>query len=102
MAKVPIRIVLADEAKADLKNIYYRIIEKTKSVQNAKNVRADIIRVSKNIHFVEQYQVDEFLGEPFRRMVVRHFKIIYKPKNESEIRILQIFDTYQSPDKMRD
>jgi len=102
MTKVPIRIVLADEAKADLKNIYYRIIEKTKSVQNAKNVRADIIRASKDIHFVKQYQVDEILGEPFRRMVVRHFKIIYKPINENEIRILQIFDTYQSPEKMRD
>ena len=102
MTKVPIRIVLADEAKADLKNIYYRIIEKTKSVQNAKNVRADIIQASKNIHFIKQYQVDEILGEPFRRIVVRHFKIIYKPINENEIRILQIFDTYQSPEKMRD
>jgi plasmid stabilization system protein ParE len=100
MKKPTVRIVIANEAKADLKNIYYWIIEKTKSVQKAKNIRADIIQASKDIHFVEQYQVDEFLGEPFRRMVVRHYKIIYKPVNEKEIRILQIFDTYQSPNKM--
>lgn len=96
-----IKIVFANEAKADLKRIYYRIVDKTKSLQNAENVRSDIIEASKSIHFVNQYQVDEFLGEPYRRMVVRHFKIIYKPKNENEIRILQIFDTHQNSQKMR-
>ncbi|MNL51362.1 hypothetical protein D3C87_1744550 [compost metagenome] len=55
---------------------------------------------SKNIHFVEQYQVDEFLGEPYRRMIIRDYKIIYKIHSQTEIRILQIFDTRQNPIKL--
>jgi len=45
--------------------------------------------------------VDEYLGEPFRRMVVRHYKIIYKFQSPEEIRILKIFDTHQSPLKLK-
>ncbi|MBK5212588.1 MAG: type II toxin-antitoxin system RelE/ParE family toxin [Flavobacteriaceae bacterium] len=89
------------QAKGDLKNIFERIKGKTKSIESATNVRTDIIETSKNINFVEQYQVDEFLGEPFRRMVVRHFKIIYKIQSDTEIRILQIFDSYQHPKRLR-
>lgn len=65
-------------------------------------MRTDIIDASKNIIFVDQYQVDEFLGEPYRRMIVRHFKIIYKIKSKTQIRILQIFDTYQHPNKLEE
>lgn len=74
---------------------------KLKSPQGAKNVVRDIIKQSKSIHFTEQYQVDEFLGEPYRRMVVRNYKIIYKIQSEAEIRILQIFDTRQNPIKLK-
>ncbi|OEK07290.1 hypothetical protein A8C32_17785 [Flavivirga aquatica] len=101
MTKTNIKIVFANEAKADLRFIYERILEKTKSIVNATNVVTDILEASKKIHFVEQYQVDEFLGEPHRRIVVRHFKIIYKPVGNKEIRILQVFDTYQNPIKLR-
>lgn len=45
-----------------------------KSIQGAKNVIRDIVSQSKNIYFVEQYQVDEILGEPYRRMIVRDYK----------------------------
>ena len=88
----PIKILWDNQAKADLKLIFEFI--KLKSLQGAKNVIRDIVAQSKDIYFVEQYQVDEFLGEPFRRMVVRNYKIIYKIHSETEIRILQIFDTY--------
>ena len=74
---------------------------KIKSIQGAKNVVKDIVKQSKNIHYPEQYQVDEFLGDPYRRMVVRDYKIIYKIHSETEIRILQIFDTRQNPIKLR-
>jgi len=74
---------------------------KLKSPQGATNVIRDIIAQSKNIHFVEQYQVDEFLGEPYRRMIVRDYKIIYKIHSATEIRILQIFDTRQNPIKIK-
>jgi plasmid stabilization system protein ParE len=90
----PITILWDTEGKADLKLLFEFI--KLKSPQGARNVIRDIVLQSKNIHFVEQYQVDEFLGEPFRRMIVRDYKIIYKIHSETEIRILQIFDTRQN------
>ena len=97
--KKPIQILWDNQAKADLKLIFEYI--KLKSPQGAKNVVRDIITQSKSIHFTEQYQVDEFLGEPYRRMVVRSYKIIYKIQSEAEIRILQIFDTRQNPIKLK-
>lgn len=97
--KNPIKILWDDNAKEDLKLIFDFI--KLKSLQGAKNVIKDIVRQSKNIHYGEQYQVDEFLGEPYRRMIVRDYKIIYKVHSENEIRILQIFNTLQNPVKLK-
>lgn len=95
----PIKILWDNQAKSDLKLIFEFI--KLKSIQGAKNVVRDIVAQSKNIYFVEQYQADEFLGEPYRRMIVRDYKIIYKIHSQTEIRILQIFDNRQSPIKLR-
>lgn len=95
----PITILWDNKAKADLKLIFDFL--QLKSSQGAKNVIKDIVLQSKNIHFAEQYQVDEFLGEPFRRMVVRNYKIIYKIHSETEIRILQIFDTRQNQSTLK-
>ncbi|MGZ9676534.1 type II toxin-antitoxin system RelE/ParE family toxin [Flavobacterium sp. GNP001] len=95
----PIRILWDNKAKADLKLIFDFL--QLKSPEGAKNVIRDIVLQSKNIHFAEQYQVDEFLGELFRRMVVRNFKIIYKIHSETEIRILQIFDTRQNQSTLK-
>ena len=95
----PIIILWDNQAKADLKLIFEFI--RLKSPQGAKNFITDIVAQSKNIHFTNQYQVDEYLGEPFRRMVVRNYKIIYKVHSETEIRILQIFDTRQNPSKLK-
>lgn len=102
MSDTNITIVWSDEAKADLRFIYERILHKTKSLVNSKNVKRDIIQASKHIQFVEQYQVDEFLGKPYRRMIVRHFKIIYISNDDASIIILKIFDTYKDPSKMKD
>lgn len=101
MSNKKIRVLWSDEAKADLRYIYKRILKKTKSPTNAGNVRRDIIQASKEIDFVEQYQVDEFLGKPYRRMVVRHYKIVYVPEGESSIIVLEIFDTYKNPLSLR-
>lgn len=94
-----IRIIWDNNAKTDLKLIYDFI--KLKSLQGAKNVINDIVTNTKNIKFTKQYQVDEILGEPYRRIIVRNYKIIYKIHSESEIRILQIFDTRQNPIKLK-
>lgn len=61
----------------------------------------DILSETKNIKFAQQYQVDEILGEPYRRIVVRNYKIIYKVHSDIEIRILQIFDTRQNPIQLK-
>jgi len=95
----PINIFWDNQAKADLKLIFEFI--KLNSLQGAKNVVRDIVAQSRNIHFIEQYQVDEILGEPFRRIIIRDYKIIYKIHSEFEIRILQIFDTRQNPIKLK-
>lgn len=95
----PINIFWDNQAKADLKLIFEFI--KLNSLQGAKNVVRDIVAQSRNIHFIEQYQVDEILGEPFRRIIIRDYKIIYKIHSEYEIRILQIFDTRQNPIKLK-
>ncbi len=95
----PIKIIWDNNAKEDLKLIFEFI--KLKSHQGARNVIKEIVDQSKRIHYAEQYQVDEFLGEPFRRMIIRDYKIIYKIHSESEIRILQIFDSRQNTIKLR-
>ena len=95
----PITIVWDNQAKADLKLIFEFI--KLKSLRGARTVIRDIVIQSKSLHFIEQYQVDEILGEPYRRMFVRDYKIIYKMGSNTEIRILQIFDTRQSPAKLK-
>ncbi|WP_310554392.1 type II toxin-antitoxin system RelE/ParE family toxin [Flavobacterium sp.] len=95
----PIRILWDNEAISDLKIIFDFL--KLKSHQGAKNVIKDVVNQSRDIHFTNQYQVDEYLGEPFRRMVVRDYKIIYKVQSESEIRILQIFNSRQNPSKLK-
>ncbi|MFV5684464.1 type II toxin-antitoxin system RelE/ParE family toxin [Flavobacterium sp. GB2R13] len=95
----PISIVWDNQAKADLRLIFEFI--KLKLLQGAKTVIRDIVFQSKNIHFVEQYQLDEFLGEPYRRMISRDYKIIYKIHSKTEIRILQIFDTRQNQSKLK-
>lgn len=95
----PIKILWDNKAKSDLKLIFEFI--KLKSPQGANNVIRDIVLQNKNIHFVEQYQVDEFLGEPYCRIIVRNYEIIYKIHSETEIRILQIFDTRQNPIKLK-
>ncbi len=94
-----IKIVWDNEAKADLKLIFEFI--KLQSVSGAKKIISDIIKQSKTIHFSEQYQKDEFLEEPFRRMFLGNYRIVYKIHSETEIRILQIFDTRQNPIKLR-
>lgn len=94
-----IKIIWDNEAKADLKLIFEFL--KLHSLSGAKKVISDIIKQSKSIHFSEQYQTDEFLGEPFRRMFSGNYRIVYKIHTETEIRVLQIFDTRRHPTKLR-
>ena len=97
----PVSVVWSPQAKNDLKNIFEWIKKTTQSLQDAVSTRTDIINKSKQIVFVGQYQVEELLGEPFRRIIVRHYKIVYKAESKSQIRILKVFDTYKHPDSIK-
>lgn len=66
-----------------------------------KKIRNEILVGSRKITYTEQYQVDEILGQPTRRMIIRHYKIIYKVHSETEIRVFNVFDTRQNPGKIK-
>jgi plasmid stabilization system protein ParE len=66
-----------------------------------KKIRNEILVGSRKITYTEQYQVDEILGQPTRRMIIRHYKIIYKVHSETEIRVLNVFDTRQNRGKIK-
>jgi addiction module RelE/StbE family toxin len=67
----------------------------------AKKIITIILEQVESIQFTEQYQVDEILGIPFRRMMVKDFRVVYKVVDSETIEILQIFDNRQSPSRLR-
>ena len=64
------------KAKTQLKQIY----DYLKTPQVAANVKADLIQASKGVTYAEQYQKDD-IDPNYRRIVVRHYKLIYKEEN---------------------
>lgn len=83
------KIIWTDSAKEQLKNIfnYY----KEKSVQGADNIKNYILKITKNIHFTEQYQKDEIEPE-YRRIIVRDYKILYL-EEDYVVFIVKIFSS---------
>lgn len=90
-----LKIIWTITAKEQLKTIFYYYSEK--SIQGATNIKNEILKTTKEIHFGEQYQKDEIEPE-FRRIIVRHYKILYK-EYQGIIFIARIFDTRQEPNK---
>ncbi|RED26760.1 plasmid stabilization system protein ParE [Flavobacterium cutihirudinis] len=84
-----LKVVWTNTAKNELKTIfsYY----KEKSLQGANNLKNEILKVTKEIHFSEQYQSDEIEPE-YRRIIVRDYKILYLVKDEI-LYISKIFST---------
>ncbi|MBF4515418.1 type II toxin-antitoxin system RelE/ParE family toxin [Flavobacterium sp. ANB] len=82
-------MVWTNVAKDQLKTIYYYY--KEKSQQGANSIKNDILKITKNIHFSEQYQKDEIEPE-YRRIIIRDFKILYLVENEI-VFIVRIFST---------
>lgn len=98
MAKPSYKLNWSDEAKADLKEIYNFI--KEKSEKGAENVITDIRKATKTVHFSEQYSTEEYFPE-CRRIVVRNYKILYTMDVAKKIlSIVAIFDTRQDPKKL--
>lgn len=75
------KIIWASQAKQDLKHIYE--YWKKKSAQGATNVRSDILKSSKTIHYAKQYQVDD-INPKYRRIVVRtYYKVLYQERKNT-------------------
>ena len=91
------KVIWTNTAKNQLKEIYqyYKKI----TPQGATNVKNDILKASRELVFIKQYQQDEIEPE-FRRIIVRHYKLIYTIENQT-IYILRIFDTRQNPAKQK-
>lgn len=91
------KVIWTEVASEDIERIWKFYAEK--SISAADKVVNKIYATGNNIKFPQQYQVDENLGKPFRRMVTLHFKIIYL-EFRGKILITNVFDTRQNPEKM--
>lgn len=95
-----IKLVWDILAKEDLKRIYY-FNKENLSIEFAKKVREAIYNQVGSIVFLEQWQEDENLGLPYRRIIIRNYKIVYLVKNNNLNYILAIFDIRQDPSKYK-
>ncbi len=88
------------QAQNDLKALYNYY--KEKSPQSAEKIVQEIYDTVSTLLYSRQYQKDD-INSHYRRMVCRHYKILYKETpNKKIIRILSIFDARQNPDKQID
>ncbi len=86
-------------AKAELKKIYSYF--KKKSVQGAENVRDNILSETSKLKNPQvNYVIDPDLGKPYRFIMVRNrYRVIYR-RNDTEVRVVFVFDTKQSRSKL--
>lgn len=87
-----------NKAKAQLKQIHDYLKYEKKTPQGAANVKADLIEASKGVTYAEQFQKDD-INPDYRRIVVRHYKLIYK-EEKGIIIILRVFDTLRNPERL--
>jgi plasmid stabilization system protein ParE len=92
-----LKIIWTKKARAQLKAIfdYY----KEKSPQTANEVKNDILKSSRELRYIEEYQQDEIEPE-FRRIIVRHYKLLYK-EEDGFVFIARIFDTRKNPSEQK-
>ena len=92
------QIVWSNIARLSLKDIWDFYAEK--STPAADKIIEEIISAAESLSYKDQYQVEELLGEEFRRAVVRHFKVIYRV-HEDHLRIIDVFDARQNPNTLK-
>ena len=86
--------IWSTKAENDLKAIYHFYSES--NINFAEKIINLIISSTESILFEKQYQIDEFLGHPYRRFFIKHWRVIYRSKNNTII-IIRIFDTRKNP-----
>ncbi len=82
------------QARESLKEIYD--FYKERSIEAARHMKADLLNSPKTIYFSKQYQIDD-INPKYRRIVVRHYKVLYKEVNGT-IQVIDIISTLQSPE----
>lgn len=91
------RVVWTSPAMHSLKDIWIFFAEKDISLAN--KISSSIIEAALSIVFIEQYQIEESLGKPYRRIISGNYKIIYT-RDKNIIYIITVFDTRQDPNKL--
>lgn len=91
-------VVWTRKAQNSLKKIWNFYAEKDLNVAN--RIVNEILSSTERIKYVNQFQVEEYLTKRHRRIVVKHFKVIYT-STRRRVQVLDVFDTRQSPDKMK-
>lgn len=92
------KIVWTNPAKISLNHIWSFYSEINEKV--ADKIITEIVNAVEVLKFQEQYQREETLEGNYRRIIVRHYKIIYRTQDNCLL-ILQVFDTRQNPDKLK-
>jgi plasmid stabilization system protein ParE len=90
------KIIWTNSAKRSLRHIWQLYAEINADL--ADKIIREILEGAEKLVFLEQYQVEETLRANYRRIIIRHFKIIYRPLGNG-ILVLQVFDTRQNPRK---
>ena len=93
-----LKTIWTNRAKGQIKQIYDYLKYEKKTPQGAENVKRDILKAGGSVQYAEQYQKDD-INPNYRRIVVRHYKLIYKEK-DGKIHILRVFDTLQNPNRL--
>jgi toxin ParE1/3/4 len=100
LVKQRLPVFWAPVARDRLKAIYQYY--KSVSHQGAEAVRKDVLNAAAKIPaFPEKHQTDPDLGPPYRRVVTRHYHIVYLVKAEG-VFIVDVFDARQSPGKKQE
>jgi plasmid stabilization system protein ParE len=88
-----LKVIWTNKAKSQLKEIYeyYKII----SPLGAKNVKNDILRVSKELVFSKQYQQDEIEPE-FRRIPARASVSLVPTTNDYNHKLFRNFKHHRN------
>ena len=91
-----LKIFWSENAKADLKDIYFQLKEKY-SKETALKIRTEVLQEINKIVFPEQFQTDEYRLD-CRRIIIRNYKVLYQ-NTEDSIYIIRIFNSFQNPEK---
>ncbi|WP_069675591.1 type II toxin-antitoxin system RelE/ParE family toxin [Formosa sp. Hel1_33_131] len=94
------QVVWSKRSTINLKRIWNFYVKRLKTVSGANSVINGIKKTGDALSIDVLYQTEENLKSNQYRAVYKHFKIIYKIK-DNRVLILQIFDSRQTPDKLK-